>query len=223
MEHNVPYYRSTYKYPSGDKEVWQCKKYAERGKAGCDSPIIYTTELDEVMKQAANEIIENKTDIIHDLTKIYSDIGSKSQIKDDITKLQHEINNLLKMKDKLLDLSIKGKLSDDEFESRNSQFNNDIQDIKLKIDDLKTQEIKNTEVTNSVEALRKLIANELDFNDGLGYNLTDSLLDRVEVYKTDNKNVINLKVFFKVIQEDLPFSVTRARSKSTSVCYTRYI
>lgn len=220
MEHNQPYYRASYKYKSGSKEVWQCKLYAEKGKAGCDSPIIYTTEIDEVMRQAANLIIENKAEIIHDLVKIYSEIGSKSKIKEDIAKYKVEINGLLKMKDKLLDLSIKGKLSDDEFESRNERFNVEIQTLKEKMAELEIQEIKNTEVANSVETLRKLITNELDFENGLGFGLTDSLLDRVEVYKTEEKNAINIKVSFKVVDEGLPFSIERGRGKKTSVRYT---
>lgn len=223
MEHNQPYYRSNYKYKSGSKEVWQCKLYSEKGKAGCDSPTIYTTELDEVMKQAAKLIIENKSDIIHDLVKIYSEIGSKSKIKEDIAKYRVEINNLLKMKDKLLDLSIKGKISDDEFESRNERFNSEMQDMKEEITDLEAQGIKNAEVANSVETLRKLIADELNFDEGLGYSLTDSLLDRVEVYKTVEKSVVKIKVFFKVINEALPFNIERGRGKVTSVRCTSYV
>ncbi len=223
MEHNLPYYRAEYKYKSGNKEVWQCKKYAEKGKAGCESPTIYTTEIDEVMKQAAELVIENKADIIHDLIKIYSEIGSKSKIKEDIAKYRIEINNLLKMKDKLLDLSIKGKLSDDEFEQRNEKFNFEIHEMKGKIAELETQEMKNTEISNSVEVLRQLIANELNFDEGLGYSLTDSLLDRVEVYKTNEKNVVNLKVYFKVMSEEMPFKLNRAKGKDTSVWYTPYI
>lgn len=223
MEHRLPYYRSSYKYKSGDKEVWQCKLYSEKGKAGCESPTIYTTELDEIMKQATNLIIENKSTIIHDLIQIYSEIGSKSKIKEDMVKYQVEINNLLKMKDKLLDLSIKGKLSDDEFESRNERFNGEIQENKLRIVELEEQEFKNKEIGNSVETLRKLIANELDFNDGLGCSMTDSLLDRMEVTRTEDKNCIRLKVFFKVIKEEVSFELKRLRGRETSVCYTPHI
>lgn len=223
MEHNQPYYRANYKYKSGNKEVWQCKLYSEKGKSGCDSPTIYTTEINEIMWQASDLIIQNKSDIIHDLIKIYSDLGSKSKIKEDIAKYQVSINDCLRAKDKLLDLSIKGKLSDDEFEQRNEHFNNEIQNVKTKITDLEEQNLKNTEVTNSVETLRKLIANEIDFKDGLGVQLTDSLLDRIEVYKSDDRNIIKLKVFFKVIESEIPFELTRARNKDTSVRYTPYI
>jgi len=48
--------------------------------------------------------------------------------------------------------------------------------------------------------------------------MVDSILDRVEVYKTDDKKVIDLKIYFKIINEELPYRVTRG--KSTYVCYT---
>jgi len=41
-EHNLPFYRAMYRYASGNKEVWQCKEYNSKGKAGCVSPTIYT-------------------------------------------------------------------------------------------------------------------------------------------------------------------------------------
>lgn len=223
MEHNVAFYRACYKYKNGNKEVWQCKEYTEKGKAGCNSPTLYTTELDQVMKIAMNEVIANKADIIHDLVKIYSDIGSKSQIKNDIAKFKVEINNILKMKDKLLDLSLKGKLSDDEFEIRNNKFNADIESLKAKIESLEEQEIKNKDVAESVETLRQLISNELNFEDGISQGLIESFLEKIEVFKTDDKNIINLKVYFKAIKDYAPFSLVRKRGKETSVCSTQYI
>ncbi|MEM1484853.1 recombinase family protein [Oscillospiraceae bacterium PP1C4] len=221
MEHQVPYYRACYRYKSGSKEVWQCKKYSEQGKAGCESPTIYTSELDEIMRQVINMVVENKADLIHDLIKIYSEIGSQSKIREDIAKLKIIINDILKKKDKLLEFCMKGKLSDDEFEIRNERFNNEIADLKAEIADLQEQELKNRDIAASVETLRGLIANELNFENGFSNGIMDSLLNHIEVYKTDKKSEIRLKVYLKVIPEQLPFTVKRARG-NTSVCYESY-
>lgn len=222
MEHNQPYYRSSYKYKSGSKEVWQCKLYSEKGRAGCQSPTIYTTELDEMMCQTAELIIENKVEIIHSLVKTYSDISGKLSVKEDIAKYRVAINDCLKAKDKLLDLSIKGKISDNEFEERNEHFNDEIQEIKEKISDLEEQDMKNADIANSVETLRKLITNELDFKNGLSVQLTDSILDRIEVFKSDNKNEVDINIFLKVIKKKMQFKLERHRGKNTSVSYTPY-
>ncbi|MCL2860486.1 MAG: recombinase family protein [Oscillospiraceae bacterium] len=221
-EHKCSYQRSMYRYPSGNKEIWQCRKYYEKGKAGCTMPILYTTELNQVMKECYDEIVTNKADIIHDLVKVYSSISQKSNIKEDIAKYRVEINDVIKRKDKLLDLSIAGKLSDEEFENRNNSFNKEIDTLKVKITDLEEEERKNADIEESVEKLRKVIAKELNFENGFDNAIIDSLLDKIEVYKTDEKNVIDIKVYIKVIDETLEYRINRGR-KSTSVCTVQYI
>jgi len=223
-EHNTPYYRAIYRYKSGDKEVWQCKEYSAKGKAGCESPTLYTTEIDEIIKDAYNIIIKDRANIIHDLVRIYSTIGNDSKIKEDTAKIKVQINEILKKKDKLLDLSIKGHLSDDEFAKRNRQFNLDVENLEVRLTDLEQDEKKNKEISLTVETLRKAVANELDFNEGFDNAIVDTLLDRIEVIKIkgDDKKVINLKVFFKVLNDEMKYRITRGKS-STSVCSEAYI
>ena len=219
-EHKIPYYRVSYKYKSGNREAWHCKEYSIKGKAGCTAPNIYKEELDEIMKDAYSMIIKDRSAIIHDLVKIYSSIGSESKIKEDMAKIQVQINDTIKRKDKLLDLSINGHISDEEFAKRNRAFNLEIEGQEVKLANLKEEEIKNKEVANTVEVLRQMIANELDFADGFDNAIVDALLDRIEVHKTDDKKVINLKVYFKVLNEEMKYKVTRGRN--TSVCSEAY-
>lgn len=221
-KHHCSYQRGLYRYPTGNKEIWQCKEYVNKGKKGCDMPILYTTELNEIMKQCYDEIVTNKADIINDLIKIYSTISKNSDITQDIAKYEVNINDILKRKDKLLDLSIAGKLSNDEFEKRNNRFNDEIDTLEIKIKDLKEQEQANEEIEKSIETLRKIIAKELDFKDGFNNAIIDNLLDKIEVYKTDEKNVIDVKVNIKVIDDVLQYRINRGR-KSTSVCSNQYI
>ena len=174
------------------------------------------------MKECYDEIITNKADIIHDLVKIYSSLSQKSNIKEDIAKCRVGVNDVIKRKDKLLDLSIAGKLSDEEFENRNNTFNEEIDSLKVKIADLEEQELKNGDIEESVENLRKIIAKELNFKNGFNNAIIDSLLDRIEVYKTEEKNVIDVKIYIKVIDDTLEYRINRGR-KNTSVCNKQYI
>jgi len=210
-EHNLPFYRATYRYKSGSKEVWQCREYSAKGKAGCDSPTLYTTEVDEILRDAYSAIIRDRTGIIHDLVRIYSSIGNDSKIKEDIGKAKAQINEIIKKKDKLLDLSIKGHLSDEEFAGRNRGFNLDIEALEVRMADLERAEKKNEDIALTVEALRKMIAYELDFREGFGNAIADSLLDRIEVYKTGDKKVVCLEVFFKVLGDKICYTVTRVK------------
>ncbi|MCL1883154.1 MAG: recombinase family protein, partial [Defluviitaleaceae bacterium] len=139
------------------------------------------------------------------------------KIKEDMAKTTVQINEILKKKDKLLDLSIKGHVSDEEFAKRNHQFNLDIEDLEVRFANLKEDERKNREVGLTVETLRKMIADELDFNEGFDNAIVDSLLDRIEVYKTEDKKVIDLKVYFKVLGDEMKYRITRNRGNGGSI------
>lgn len=221
-EHKCSYQRKLYKYPSGNKELWQCKEYLEKGKDFCNMPTIYTTELNEIMKQCYDEIVTNKAEIINELYKMYTSLSQSSTITQDIAKCEVSINEILKRKDKLLDLSIAGKITDNEFERRNNMFNDEIDSLKIKITDLKEQELANEEIDKNIKALRKVIAKELDFEEGFNNAIIDSLLDKIEVFKTDEKNVIDVKVHIKFNDDVLEYRINRDR-KNTSVCPKQYI
>jgi len=214
-EHNCHYQRGMYRYKSGNKEVWQCREYLAKGKAGCTMPILYSTELDQIMRECYDAIVTNKADIIHEMVKMYSSLSQKSTIKEDIAKLRVSINELLKRKDKLLDLSIAGKLSDEEFEARNEAFNEELNKAKGKIAELEKEERTNIEVEESVEMLRKMIAKEIDFESGFDNAIIDSMLEKIEVRRTEQKNEIDLKVYIKVTDDTLEYRINRGRGNTS--------
>lgn len=222
MEHNVAYYRALYRYASGNKELWQCRRYSEQGKAGCDSPVVYTSELDEIMRGCYDDLITNRTDIVHKLVSIYSSLAQTSGLKSEIAKQEQQQNEVLRRKDKLLDLAIQGRITDGEFEQRNTVFNEQLERMRDALAGLQSQLAQNAEVKSSADRLRAVIEKEINFTDELPENVIDGLLDRVEVYKTSNRDRVRLKVFFKVVQEQGLADIARARGV-TSVCSTQYI
>ncbi|MEG0397078.1 MAG: hypothetical protein RR612_10145 [Oscillospiraceae bacterium] len=203
--------------------MWQCKIYAEKGRAGCRSPILYTVELNEIMRQTAHLIITNKDKIMNDLVAIYSQLSSEFETNKDIAKCKLLIKSRLKYKDKLLDLNVNGKITDNEFEERNNGFNNEIKDIENKISKMIKESVKNKSMEISKETLQGLISQELLFNNGLGKQLTDAILERIEVYCKDNKNKIDLKLYLKTTSNEMCFEIERKRACATSVRYIPYI
>ena len=153
--HKMPYYRSLYRYKSGNKEIWQCQEYTRKGKEGCTSPIIYTSEADEILRQVLEELAVNKAEIIHELVRIYQSIGNGSKTEEDIARSRVEIDSILKRKDKLLDLSIDGRISDEEFSQRNSRFNAEIEKLRARLAELEEEKQKNQEMLQSIDVLRQ--------------------------------------------------------------------
>ncbi|MEF9866016.1 MAG: recombinase family protein, partial [Oscillospiraceae bacterium] len=129
----------------------------------------------------------------------------------------------LKYKDKLLDLNVNGKITDNEFEERNNGFNDEIEDIENKISKMIKENVKNKSMEIPKETLQGLISQELLFKNGLGKQLTDAILERVEVYNKDNKNEIDLKLYLKTTSNEMCFKIERKRACATSVRYIPYI
>ena len=196
-EHGDCYHHTIYKYKSGNKELWTCKKYNEGDK--CRNPIVYTTEIDAVMREVYNQIICEKTSIINDLIELYKESGSTKAIAKSKHKIEADINAILAKKDKLLDLAMDGRLSNEEFEQRNNAFNNQIEELRAKLSELDEDEQKSLDLKESIESLRSSIANELNFTEDIGKNVVDSFIDKIVVYKSEAPNQIDLKIFLKLL------------------------
>lgn len=223
MEHGTSYHHKMYQYKSGTKEAWQCKVYAEKGRSACESPVIYTTELEEAMRQICRDLTVDPSKIISDLIKIYKEAFGQSIIEQDIAKCRVEIDDLLHKKDKLLDLSIKDRISDEEFETRNNGCNVQIEEVQEKIRQLEKDQEKNQSVADKIHTFPELISEELDFGEGISGGMADVILDRIEVGKREQRNEAQLRIHLKVMEESRTFLVSRKRGGETSVCAEPYI
>ena len=220
--HKQPYYRSLYRYKRGNKEVWQCQEYSKKGRCGCQSPILYTAELDDIIRQIMDELSFRKTDIIHELIQVYITINSQSKLDEDIARVRTCINDSLHRKDKLLDLNIAGHISDHEFALRNNRFNDEIEIQQRHLQELEEAKLKNRDTMQSIEVLRKAIVEELGFKNGFSIGVIGAFLDHIEVEDTEDKNRGKVHVYLKDLSEPLDYLVERKRGK-TSVCSRQYI
>ena len=197
-EHGTCYHHTIYKYKNlGNKELWACKEYGNGNK--CRNPLVYTTEMDAVMREVYNQIICEKTSIINELIELYKESGSTKAIAKSKHKIQSDINAILAKKDKLLDLATDGRLSNEEFQQRNNSFNAQVSELRARLSELEEEEQKSLDLKESIEGLRSSIANELDFTEDLGKNVVDSFVDKIVVYKSEVENQIDLKIFLKLL------------------------
>jgi len=220
--HKQPYYRSLYRYKSGNKEVWQCQEYSKKGRYGCQSPILYTSELDEIMRQILEQFCIYKTEIIQELIQLYISISSQSKLDEDIARTRICIEEILRRKDKLLDLNIAGHISDEEFSQRNDRFNQEVDQHTGRLRELEGSKLKNRDMMLSIKSIRHTITQELTFRNGFTIGVIDALLDHIEVEATQDKTLVKAHVFLKVLSEKHDYLIQRKRG-STSVCSRQYI
>ena len=211
-EHDVAYYHATYKYKSGVKHIWQCKRYSEKGLEGCKLPIIYQDELDEIVRQVVNSLVVHKTDIIADILDLFSGDEVQNGLKEKLGALEKQIKDTLKRKDRLLDLSIDGTISQNEFKARNEKFNIEIENLKMEIDTVKNNINENTLALSSIEKLRNLINEELKDDTKITTELVESIIEKITVLKSSTKESIDLEVKINLFSEPQSYNVKRAEN-----------
>ena len=102
------------------------------------------------------------------------------------------------MKDKILELTIKELISDEEFYNRKQKLNEEITNLKNQIQKLKEEK----ENISSIEENMKIIKRTLEKDINIGENIEDLiklLVDKIYVSKIDNnRKHIKLKIYFKL-------------------------
>lgn len=219
--HQEPYHRSVYRYKSGNKEVWQCREYARKGKSGCQSPILYTSELDDIMRRALEEVAIHKAEVVHELIQIYSSIRGEEEVEKKSAKCKAEMDEILRRKDRLLDLNIDGRITDQEFSARNDRFNQELEKLQEQLRELEEEKLKTRDMMQSIETLRQVITRELSFESGFSDGVIDALLDHIEVKGMGEKNDVTVTVYLKAMPEGQTYSIHRIRG-NTSVCTRQY-
>ena len=203
-EHNKPFYHDIYKYPSGNKELWKCKSKNE-----CNTPVIYTTEMDAIVKEIYAQYLQDKDSIIETLVNIYSSVVGASKNDEQLNKLTAQIATIKKKKDKLLSLNVDGRISDDEFEERNEGFNNEISVISQKIAKIHEDTRRSENLAKTMDDIRKVLLGELDFAKGFNNSIVDALIERVEVHKTETPSILDIKVMLKAFGQAKIFQLKK--------------
>lgn len=219
--HGQPYYRSVYRYKSGDREVWQCQEYSRKGKRGCASPVLYTAELDEIVRQALEQLPIRREELLRRLLQLYTAVLSGARADGDLARCRAETEALLRRKDRLLDLSIGGRISDDEFSRRNERFNGELEKLRRRAAELEAEKQRSGEEAPSEDRLRQAIGRELDFPEGFTPGVIDALLDRAEVFAGDGGDRVTVRVYLKAAGQQ-EYLIQRRRGEP-SVCSRRYI
>ncbi|MGL5972963.1 MAG: recombinase family protein [Oscillospiraceae bacterium] len=115
------------------KDAWRCTTWALEGKDKCNAPILYTTNLYDIVYDILqkNEPILNfdKSEIIN----VYKNINIK---KEDTSNLDAKIVKILHKQEKLLDLYLNNIINVDVYQSQKIKFDEDIKKINNSKNDI---------------------------------------------------------------------------------------
>ena len=128
----------------------------------------------------------------------YKKFNQVTDIEIDISKLEDNIKNVQAKKDKLLELTIKNFLSDEEFYKRNEELNKEIEKYNKEINNLKEEKENVSLIEENMKKIKQTLEKEIKIDENVE-DLIKLLVDKIYVSKVDgNRKHIKLEIYFKI-------------------------
>lgn len=197
-EEHMPGYNRISGSKRSNKPAWACSKYITYGLKECESPIIEETELIKILKVVLNKFLSNKEEIIEDLLNKYKKYNFTKDFETEIANIESNTNVIQAKKDKLLELTIKNLLSDEEFYKRNEGLNQAIQREQEKIKELKEEKENLSSIEDNMKQIKGALEKEIKIDENIE-DLIKLLVDKIYVSKVnEDRKHIKLEIYFKI-------------------------
>ncbi len=197
-EHGTTFHRQVIQTKNGQQEVWQCKVYRSHGRGACSAPQIRSSDLDLILSDIFKELVRDKEKIIDSLVTVLTNIPKEVDYGKLRCQVENEMDDLEQKKNRLLDLSIAGALTVEEFKERNDAFNAQILECQGKLTAIRQEEENRTSEELDIPAIRRALDEALSFTGEIDTALVATILDRVVVKKESTKDDIHLDIFLKL-------------------------
>lgn len=214
-EHGTSFHRRVLRSAKGEKEVWQCREYRNGGRAGCSAPQLCTDELDPMMAYIFERLAENKEAIVTAVMKVLASIPEEHDYEREIVHMEEQRAAIRVKKDYLLEMSVRGALSMEEFSQRNEGFNRKMQELEQQIEKLKSEREKSQISAEQLSKRKAALEEELSFQNGIHSALVATILDHIVVKKNSTKEKLHLEIHLKF---GAPYNGVFDREKS-SFCF----
>ena len=197
-EHGTTFHRQVIQTKKGQQEVWQCKVYRSHGRAACSAPQIRSSDLDLILSDIFKELVRDKQKIIDSLVTVLTNIPKEVDYGKLRCQVENEMDDLERKKNRLLDLSIAGALTVEEFKERNDAFNAQILECQGKMTAIRQEEESRSTEELDIPAIRRALDEALSFDGEIDSALVATILDKVVVKKESTKDNIHLDIFLKL-------------------------
>ena len=200
-EHGTTFHRQVLTSAKGDKEVWLCKVYRQRGKAACSAPQIRSSELDQIMAEIFTQMVKDKDAIIDSLVSVITNVPKEVDYGRLLTHVEGEIAATKQKKDRLLDLHIAGAITIEEFKERNDALNVQLKNQESQLAAVRQEQTKVGSQDLDIDAIRKELDAQLRFEGEINSALVATILDKIIVKKESTKEEIHLDIYLKLGQK----------------------
>ena len=215
-EHNVAFRRLT----ANNKTVtWKCGEMLRHGLAGCKSPILYETELDEIFHKVIDKLIEDRSNIIKHLSELYKEASNTKNYEYEIEKVYKQIEDINFKKNRLLDFLINETISKEEYKRRNNELELEITNLNNKIIKLKSDELYEKQLRDKYKEIDEQINKEIESEESFS-KLVQLLIERVVVHKIDgDRRKVKLDIYANIVGKKLTvYNKTVLNETDSSLC-----
>ena len=196
-EHGTSFHRQVLRSSKGEKEVWQCRVYRNRGRVACSAPQLRTTELDQTMAQIFDQLTQNKQAIIDAVVTVLQSVPDEHDYAQDLRRIEEDLSSIQAKKDRLLEMSIEGVISTAEFKQRNDGFNEQAKVLEERLAVLQSEAEKGQQTTAQLQEIRSALEEELTFQNSVNSALVTTILDKIIVKKGSTKEELHLEIHLK--------------------------
>ena len=196
-EHGTSFHRQVLKSRAGEKEVWQCRVYRNRGRAACSAPQLYTTELDQMMAGIFDQLAQDRQAIVDAVVTVLQSVPDEHDYTQEIRHIEEELSAIQAKKDRLLEMSIEGVISMTEFKQRNDGFNEQMTILEGRRAALRAEAEKDRRTPAQLEEIRAALEQELSFSNSINSALVTTILDKIVVKKGSTKEELHLDIHLK--------------------------
>ncbi len=192
-EHNESYHRQVNQNSSGQRECWTCRRYRLYGRRdGCDSPTLYSEELNAIMAQVGRQVVANRETVIGELLALYRATASDQDKTGDPGTLKTEIARWEEKQEKLLELYMEGLISREEFAERNRRNRGEVERLQRALQALRDTERESNQRQDEISRLRNTLEQMWKQGDSTG--LFACLVSRVVVHKMSAPDAVALEI-----------------------------
>lgn len=201
MEHNTTFIRTA----SGkrkDNPIWQCNEFLRHGIKGCATPRLFEKHLDEIFTTMLEKIVDNKEEILDEISNDYLNLIKESNSAYDTDSLKQKINEQQILKERILDMSLRKMISDDEFIEKNNKIKNEISKLNKELIQIESNKESVSYYEKIISQIRESLTPKLDIKNNVGkyFNL---FIDKVFVSKINNdRKHLKLQMVFNFKHND---------------------
>lgn len=206
-KHKCGFVRKVKHYKTkGDVIRWICQDCNNTGRKNCPTPFVLEQDIYSILLKVFKSYEKYKNEISEELLSFYNEILYKQENNLKEIELQNEIDSLLSKKEKLLDLALDGILDKEDLKAKNLIIENQIEDLKAKLEEIQKQSTKNKNQKQYLNILKESILKNLDVNKSNLENYIEKFLDKIIVKDNEDKSelqiILNTKELINIDMSD---------------------